>query len=316
MDRQLLGLAADLHRRHRPFVLATVVWSRSPTSGKPGGSAIIEADGSIHGWIGGACAEPAVLREARRVLNDGEARLMYLGPPDELDGHQRPGVVTVPIACASEGSLEVFMEPVLPQPHVIVVGNSPAVSTLANLILALEWRVTVVGSGGGLSEAAHQVPLESWANLGVDEFTPVVVATQGHYDEPALEAALKSDAPYIGLVASARRADAVVGYLRDRGFQQDAIDRIETPAGLDLGAIEHREIAVAILARLVELRAAGAIGGASQASRPLAEAIDPVCGMTVDVASAKFSTEHDGDTIFFCCPACQNQFEKEPAAFI
>ena len=208
------------------------------------------------------------------------------------------------------------MEPVLPQPHVVVVGTSPAVSTLASLILALEWRVTVVGDAANPSDAIEYRVLEQWDEIGVDEFTPVIVATQGHYDEPALEAALRSEAPYIGLVASARRAQAIVGYLKDRGFTQGAIDRIETPAGLDLGAIEHREIAVAILARLVELRAQGAIEGASQASGPPAEAIDPVCGMTVDIATAKFSTEHDGEMIYFCCPACKNQFDNEPAAFI
>ena len=148
MNRAILELATDLHRRHRPFVMATVVWARGPSSGKQGSTAIIEADHTIHGWIGGACAEPAVLREARRVLNDGEARLMYLGPADQLDGSARDGVVTVPISCSSEGALEVFMEPVLPRPHVVVVGRSPSVRALARLLAAMDWRASVVDDGG------------------------------------------------------------------------------------------------------------------------------------------------------------------------
>ncbi len=317
MDRQILTLAAELHKRHRPFVMATVVWARAPSSGKPGGTAIIEADGTIHGWIGGACAEPAVLREARRVLNDGVAKLMYLGPAEELDGHQRAGVVTVPIACASEGSMEVFMEPVLPAPHLVIFGKSPAVHTLAGLTTSLGWTVTVVDDEAGhdYPSASTIVTLEQWDDVVVDENTPIVVATQGHYDEPALELALRSPAPYIGLVSSATRAATVLGYLRERGFDEAARDRIEAPAGVDLGTIEHREIAVAVLARLVQLRAAGGFDPDAVVAPEVATAVDPVCNMEVDIATAKFHTEHAGRMIYFCCPACKKTFEDEPAAY-
>ena len=191
MNRELLELATELHRRHRPYVVATVVWARGPSSGKQGGTALIEADGTLHGWIGGACAEPAVVRQARRVIKDGEPLLLYLGPADELDGAGRDGVVTVPISCSSEGALEVFMEPVLPQPHVVVVGTSPAVGLLAKLLEAMDWRSTVVDDAS----------LDDIAKLGIDEATAIVIATQGHFDEPALEAALATPAGYIGLVA-------------------------------------------------------------------------------------------------------------------
>lgn len=318
MNREILEIAADLHRRHRPFVMVTVVWARGPSSGKQGGTALIEADGRIHGWIGGACAEPTVLREARKVMNEGASRLLYLGPAEELDGHTRPGVVTVPIACASEGALEVYMEAVLPQPHVVVVGRSPAVRTLARLATALDWRVTVVDDGGVLGPIAdvdvHE-SLEAIAGLGIDDTTAVVVATQGHYDEPALEAVLATPAPYIGLVSSARRSESVLAYLADSGFPADDLRRIHTPAGLDLGRIEHREIAVAILAQLVAIRAAGGIAGASAAAVDAtpATATDPVCGMTVDTADARFISEISGETHYFCCPACQKTFETANA---
>jgi xanthine dehydrogenase accessory factor len=319
VNRELLELAASLHRAHKPFVVATVVWSRAPSSGKEGGAAIIESDGAVHGWIGGACAEPAVLREARRVLKDGEARLMYLGPAEELDGSAREGVVTVPIACASEGALEVFMEPMLPQPHVVVVGRSPGVQTLVRLLEGLEWRATVVDDGGDAFDwqgVEAFTSLSHFGHIDIDDATAVVVATQGHYDEPALEAALATPAAYIGLVASKRRSEAVLGYLRDSGHDEAAIARIDTPAGIDLGHIEHREIAVAVLAELVRRRAEGAIGGGASAGTPREAprtAIDPICGMTVEIEGARFTAERDHETFYFCCPACKKMFEDEPA---
>jgi xanthine dehydrogenase accessory factor len=306
VNRSLLELAADLHRRHRPYVVATVVWSRGPSSGKQGGTALIEPDGTMHGWIGGACAQPVVVQEARRVLKDGTPLLMYLGPAEELDGHGRDGVVSVPIACSSEGAMEVFMEPVLPQPHVVVVGRSPAVGLLERLLAAMDWRPTVVDSVEGIGAA------------DIDETTAVVVATQGHYDEPALEAALGTPAGYIGLVASEKRGESVVGYLRDRGVEAEALRRIHTPAGVDLGPIQHSEIAVAVLAELVAIRASGGLSGAAGIAIETAAdtAVDPVCGMTVTIADARFVSDHDGETYYFCAPGCQRSFEADPARFI
>lgn len=315
----ILQVAADLHKRHRPFVLATVVWTRGPSSGKTGAKAIIEMDGTIRGWIGGACAEPTVLREARRVLNDGESRLMYLGPADELDGVSRSGVVAVPISCSSEGALEVFMEPVLPQPHVVVVGSSPSVERLLRLLDAMEWRATLVNEGDPIDVPATVAvtdSVESFSEILIDEATSIVVATQGHYDEPALEAALATPAAYIGLVASARRAETVLGYLRDRGLDQAQVERVDAPAGIDLGRIEHREIAVAVMAKLVQLRAAGATGGVTETVTIPTTAIDPVCDMEVEMATAKFTTELNGDMFYFCCPACKSLFEKTPVDYL
>jgi xanthine dehydrogenase accessory factor len=320
VNRELLERAAELHRRHQPYVIATVVWARGPSSGKQGAGALIEADGTMHGWIGGACAEPAVLRQARRVMKDGTARLMYLGPAAELDGHTREGVVTVPISCSSEGALEVFMEPVLPQPHVVLIGRSPAVLTLTGLLDAMDWRVTVVDDGGdgtGFSDGVRvETKLDAIDSLGVDNTTPIVVATQGHYDEPALLAALATSTPYIGLVASSTRAETVLGYLRDQGAAEADLRRIHTPAGVDLGPIEHREIGVAVLAELVAIKAAGGITGIPvNDTSPATAAIDPVCGMTVQIEGARFSTVVGDADFYFCCPGCLTSFEASPAEY-
>jgi len=302
MDRELLGLAADLSRRHQPFLTATVVWARGPSSGKRGSTAIIQPDGTVSGWIGGACAEPVVLREARDAMADGKPRLLFLGTEADIaSAGSRSDVITVPISCTSEGALEVFLEPMLPQPHLVVIGESPAVETLVTLAAALDWRVEVVGEDLALPE--------------IGASTAVVIATQGHYDEPAVEAALGTAAGYIGMIASRKRAETVLGYLTDRGVTDDQLERIVAPAGIDLGHIAHREIGVSIVAELVERRAAGELRGwPSPADKPHL-AIDPVCGMEVEVASARWISEHQGETYYFCAPGCKTAFDKTPAEY-
>jgi len=314
----VLALAADTRRRGDAFVLATVVWRRGPSSGKQGYKALVFPDGAVVGWLGGACAEPTVVREAKQALQDGRPRLMFLGPADELDGRFREGVVLVPMACESEGALEVYLEPVLPPPHVVVIGRSPAVGTLASLARVLGWRATIVDDEDGPAHHPEGIPVRTgldFTGLDVGPRAAVVVATQGHYDEQAVVAALATDAGYVGLVASRRRAEAVLGDLRDRGTAPEALQRVRAPAGLDLGEIEHHEIALAILAELVSRKAAGELRS-GVTPRPVEVAIDPVCGMEVDVATARHRTEHAGTDYLFCAAGCQRHFEADPAKFL
>ncbi len=318
MRPDVLELAARLSAEGTPFVLATVVWSRAPSSGKPASTALVTPDGALRGWLGGACAEPVVLREALRALEEGTPRLLFLGTPDELDANRREGVVTVPIACQSEGALEVYVEPVLPSPHLVVIGRSPAVDALAAMADALGWRSVVVDDGGDASLHADVRDVLTTLDLAaadVGERSFVVVATQGHYDEDALEHALRTPAAYVGLVASRRRAENVLGYLRDRGVREEDLARVRAPAGLDLGRLPNQEIAVAILAEIVQLRAGG-IGAGAAAPTQRHEEIDPVCGMTVEVATARFRAPHEGRTYYFCSARCLERFTADPAAFL
>ena len=320
MRPEVLALATDLSRRGEPFVLATVVWRRAPSSGQEGSTALITPDHRVRGWLGGACAEPTVIRESLKALEEGTPRLLFLGGEEELllAARGREGVVTVPIACESEGALEVYVEPVLPQPHLVVIGRSPAVSALASMAGALGWRAVVVDEGG-LAEDYPGADLVltslELSDADVTERSVIVVATQGHYDEAALEAALATPAAYVGLVASRKRADAVLGYLRDRGASDDQLARVHAPAGLDLGKIAHEEIAVAILAELVQERAGGNLAAASPADVPTHEEIDPVCGMTVDIASAVYRATFEDTTYYFCSAGCLTRFEEDPARF-
>jgi xanthine dehydrogenase accessory factor len=307
-------LARARVKRNQPYVIATVVWRRAPSSGKPGSKALIDADGKVSGWLGGACAEPAVVREARSALADGKPRLMSLGPGDELGAETRRDVVRVPVSCQSEGALEIFLEPVLPAPELVAIGRSPAVDALVAMARELGWRTVIVDDGGSAADhpAADRVLTElDLAAVPVGERSLVVVATQGHYDEPALEQALSLGPAYVGLVASHTRAESVLASLRDRGVDAESLGRVRAPAGLDLGRIDHEEIAVAILAELVALRAARPSAGAREAMPADDDLVDPVCGMEVGVESHHRVT-HRGLEYRFCSAGCAASFEADP----
>jgi xanthine dehydrogenase accessory factor len=304
----VLEQIGELARGGQTFALATVVWRQGPSSSKQGSRAIITADGEVRGWIGGACAEPTVIREAKQVMADGEARLLLLGTPDQFGAAVPEGMTVVPISCQSEGALEVYIEPVFPVPRLVIVGNSPMAHTLAQLGKALDWSVDLIG--GPEFTAAH-----------ADERSMVVVATQGHDDEDMVKRAVEARPAYLGLVASRRRGEALLGYLAEQGVPKDQLDRIHVPAGLDLGETTHEEVAVAILAELVQLRASGALAGVPASRKELkqlrvAEATDPVCGMTVTADASGRPLDYDGVTYYFCCAGCRRTFEENPDPYV
>ncbi len=293
--------SVELARRGEDFALATVVWRQSPSSGQHGSRAIVTASGELHGWIGGACAEPVLIREALRAMADRTPRLILLGTPENF-GAVPEGMIVIPISCQSDGALQIYIEPVQTAPHLVIVGRSPMAHTLSKLAADLDWRVDLIDG-------------PDFSSADVDAHAVVVVATQGHGDEEAIEQAIASAPAYLGLVASRRRGEAVLGYLADRGIPRSVLDQVRVPVGLDLGHTTHREVAVAVLAELVQLRAAGAffLDQAPAVAAPL-PAIDPVCGMTVTADRTSRPFEFSGVTYYFCCPGCRDTFEKDPAA--
>jgi xanthine dehydrogenase accessory factor len=308
----VLEQAGELTRRGQAFALATVVWRQGPSSGRQGSRAIITAEGELNGWIGGACAEPVVIREAQQVIATGEARLLLLGTPEQFGAAIPEGMTVVPIACQSEGALEVYIEPVLPAPHLVVVGRSPMAHALVDLARVLGWRAALVDGPDFTAGDAS-------------ERSMIVVATQGHFDEEAVEQAAAARPAYLGLVGSERRGKALLGYLAERGVPAGQLDRVRVPAGLDLGPTTHQEIAVAILAELVQLRASGALapgpaaadrGAARPAADRYGQSTDPVCGMAVAAEASGRPLEHDGVTYYFCSSGCRRAFEHNPAAYV
>ena len=316
----VLAEMGELTRRGQAFALATVVWRQPPSSSQPGARAIITADGELHGWIGGACAEPVVIREAQRVIAEGTARLLLLGTPDQFGGGVPDGMTVIPISCQSEGALEIYIEPVVPAPHLVIIGASPMARTLASLAGALGWRTDLVDGPDFTPDRA-------------DERSMIVVATQGHDDEDVLIRAVAARPAYLGLVGSRRRGATVLGYLADRGVPQDQLDRVRVPAGLDLGHTTHQEIAVAILAELVQLRASGALASGAPAGtrgrEPGTESVrqagpeearpalvtDPVCGMAVS-ADSSLPLRYEGTDYYFCCAGCRQAFQQDPDAYL
>ena len=294
----VLQHAVELEQRGEEFVLATVVWREGPSSGQQGSRAIVTRDGEVIGWIGGACAEPVLIREAHQALDEGQSRLLALGTSDQF-GEVPQGVTAIAISCQSEGALQIFIEPVIPAVRLLVVGRSPMAHTLCRLAQALDWNAELVDGLDISAETFEHNPI-------------VIVATQGHGDEEVLEHALRAAPTYIGVVGSVRRGEALRGYLAGHGFAADALESIRVPVGLDLGATSHREVAVAVLAELVQLRAAGKLRGTHTAQKaPTTEAIDPICGMTVTADSKSHPLVVGDDTYYFCAVGCRVQFERQ-----
>jgi xanthine dehydrogenase accessory factor len=315
--------ASELRGAGVPFATAVVVRAERPTSGKPGDRAIVTLDGTMHGWIGGSCAQPTVVQEAVRAIADGTPRLIRLSP----EPGTRPvpeGIEEVPMTCFSGGTLDIFIEPHAPEPHLLVVGSLPVAQALAHLGKAMSYRVTAVDPGDGDAMSHADTVLRDPAEIAsvATPMTFAVVATHGDFDEPALKAILGTAVPYVGLVASRARGAAVLEHLIRDGVAQEVVDRVRFPAGLDIHAQRGDEIAVSILAEIVQTRRTmGEVsweGEESEASGPVEPetAIDPVCHMTVKVEGALHTHEHAGTVYYFCCGGCRSRFAEDPDPYL
>ena len=322
MFDQILKTMAELRAGGEPFVTATVVRALPPTSGKPGDKAIIHANGKLSGWIGGGCAQPVVVKEALKALADGRPRLVRISPSDN---DPEMGIVDYTMTCHSGGALDIYLEPVLPKPSIMILGRSPVARILAHLGSTIGYAVSVVASDPSRDEfASAEIVASDDFNLMSVRITPqtfVVVSTQGEGDEEALEQALKSNAAYVAFVASKTKAAKVLESLTGRGLSPEQSRRLRAPAGLDIGATSPEEIAVSILAEIVQMRANAAKAAAQPKANPVLNVInndakDPVCGMTVDKSKARYKAEFEGKTLYFCCAGCKQSFERAPQRYV
>lgn len=293
IKQELMRRADALAAERTPFVLATVVRAGRPTSVHPGDTAIVLGDGSIEGFVGGTCAESSVRLQALRALETGEALLLRIVPEGD-ETADAEGAMVVRNPCLSGGALEIFLEPRLPAPRIAVVGETPIAFALAAIGERLGYDVVL--SAGAPEDTAGDVAL--------------VVASHGRDEEDALAAALSSGLAYVGLVASRRRGAAVSEELRSRGVPEDVLSRLRTPAGLDIGAATAEEIALSILAEIVQARRERVM----PPSAPR-EATDPVCGMTVAVSAGTPRTVHEGREVYFCGEGCRSAFEERPERY-
>jgi xanthine dehydrogenase accessory factor len=328
--------AAELEAAGRSFAVATVVAVRRPTSARPGASGIVHPDGTIEGWVGGSCAQPVVVREAMRAIADGQPRLLRLSNDGPGEGRRADGVIELVMTCHSGGTLEIYVEPHLPAPLLWVIGTTPIAGALVSLGAAMGWKVTVVDpiADADAFPAADRVHASAdIRSLDPDASPYVVVASQGIWDEEAVGLSLTRNVSYVGLVASPTRANVVREWLREETTVGDErIAALRAPAGIDLGAETAEEIALSILAELIQVRRGRADFVASPGPATMAGTIpepvdlapvvddivllDPVCGMTVERAHARHLAEHDGVVYAFCSIGCRTRFIREPAAYL
>jgi xanthine dehydrogenase accessory factor len=309
------------------FALATVVARRPPVSAHLGDRAIVFADGRMEGFIGGACSREIIRQQALAALKARTGRLVSIRPDAPDAAASTPEHVIAPMSCASEGAVDVFVEPFVRARRIVVVGATPVAGALTRVARSMEYDVVRAVD----ADEQHDIEPEA-ASLGVSiiglgvleavlrEAGPddaVIVASQGHYDEEALQTILQCDAPYVALVASRKRADTVRGLLRESGVA--GLERIRNPAGLDLGARTPTEVALSILAEIVQLHPSGrpseADASEQTAAAAMGTAVDPVCGMDVDVATARHTADVDGTRYYFCCAGCRARFMHDPQQF-
>jgi len=310
----LLKLAADFAEREERFAIVTVVRREPPSSAHVGDVALVTERGEYHGWTGGGCTRSSVLLEAMRAIADGKPRLLSLSP--EPEGGRRPGVVFLPMTCESGGTVEIYVEPVLPAARLILFGSAPAARVLARIAHAIGYRVDVVDPDADQSAFPDATLQRSVAPENIPQGAHVLVATMGDRDIEAVEAALARSPAYVGVIASAKRFALLRDALLAKGVSREALERIAAPAGLDIGARTPEEIAVSIMAQIVERRRKASLEEGAPAREAPREAIDPVCGMSVAVAGAKHSAEVLGVTYTFCCAGCRTKFLAEPARFL
>jgi xanthine dehydrogenase accessory factor len=334
ISEQLARIGVELAARGEPFVTATVVRVQHPTSVNPGAAAVVHADGRLDGFIGGVCAQHSVRLYSLKAIESGEPILLRIMPdPEQDDPDAAPidagqeiaredGSVTVRNPCLSGGAVEVFLEPTLPAPRLLVIGDSPIVAAIINLGPELGLDVAL--------PAGRRDPL-----VPASGDLAMIVAAHGRDELESLRAGLEAGLPYVGLVASAKRGRAVLTELRDGGVPQELLDRVDTPAGIDIGAQTPGEIALSILARVVQARRAAQPAGhvhapaapsplkviaadgpeaAPPATSSVKSAIDPICGMEIVVLPDTPSVERDGETYYFCCDGCQRTFVAQQAA--
>jgi xanthine dehydrogenase accessory factor len=323
---------AALRRRGEPFAVATVVARRAPVSAHLGDRAIVFADGRMEGFVGGACSREIIRAQALDTLRSNCARLVSIRPGPSEPVAPTTEHVVVPMTCVSEGGVDVYVEPFVPPRRLLVVGATPIAEALARLARGMEYDVVRVVDTHEQRDIEQQA-----ATLGVRVITlgaleselregdgsrraqTAVVASQGHYDEQALESILTCNVKYVGLVASRKRGAMIRTLLESSGVP--GIAAMRNPAGLDLGATTPSEVALSILAEIVQAHPSGAhkegvaTTGAAGPATARATAVDPVCGMEVAIVTARHTVNVDGSVYYFCCASCRAQFVADPSQY-
>jgi|SRR5262245_6222631 len=324
MRADLLRRAVEFSRAGHAFAIATVVRREPASSAQVGNTALVDESGAFHGWLGGSCIQPTVIREAVAAIEDAAPRLISLSPNPDAD--RRPGLTAFPMTCHSGGSVEIFIEPVVPAPRLLVFGVSPAAQALARLGFVMGYAIDAIDPEADrtIFPDADLVSADlRGSELGNRPASQrqrlfAVVATLGQHDEDAIMQALAVEPAYLGVVASRKRFGEIASTLKARGVTAAALGRVTNPAGIDIGARAPEEIALSILAEIVRVRhaAAPAAHAAATPAQAAPEVRDPVCGMTVSPGVSTPQAEHGGRTFYFCCGGCRERFLAAPERYV
>jgi xanthine dehydrogenase accessory factor len=321
MFDEFLRKASELRAADCPFAVAIVIKYQPPVSGKPGDKAIIQPNGKVWGWIGGGCVQPSVIREALQAMKEGSPRIVHIAPSTESG--PETGSVNYAMSCHGGGALDIYIEPVLPKSRILIFGRSPAAQSLSKLGKAVGYGIGVVSHGATreLFPDADFIAKEiTSGQIHSGSETFIVVATQGEHDEEALEHALRTDARYVSFIASHAKAQKVMGFLAEKGASPQMLGRIKAPAGLSIGTSSPQEIAVSIIAEIIQAQKSCPPENSQQEESDPEEVsqsdIDPVCGMAVDANESTYESEYEGKSIYFCCAGCKQTFDREPEKFL
>ncbi len=324
----MLERIVQLRQEGMRFAIATVVARKAPVSSQLGDRAIVLETGQLEGFIGGACSREIIRKQALEVLALERPRLVRISPdPVQVDQSKNHDEICVPMTCASEGAVDVYVEPQIEKKRMLIVGASPIALALAKQGKMQNYDVTLFaekeeedaikfGLGDLKVDFLELKNLKDWLakqSASQKGALEAVVGSMGHYDEETLAPLIKANPRYLGLVSSQKRGQKILDLLKDIGLAETDLARVRNPAGLDLGAKTPNEVAVSILAEMIQLR--------RQAARVAAEVLEaeahcPVCQMSVSMASARHSTEYKEQTYYFCCPNCKHQFIKDPEKYL
>lgn len=321
MHNDFVDTLIKLRDDQEPFATASIVRRKIPSSGKPGDKAIITSDGKIHGWIGGGCTRGIILKEALLAIKERKPRYVTISPVRRESSF--PNTKIYSMSCQSGGEVEAYIEPVLPKPHLVIFGNSHIGMALSKLAKAMDYRVEVVQSKVDKVVYPTADRLHAIAEFEVNEkhkhsFT--IVCTQGEGDMESLQKAIQMDGQYLAFVSSRKKAQAIYTDLRSTGVTFDQLQKIKTPAGLDLGAKLPEEVAISILAEIIKqfrLETKEATEVKQLLTIPNDDYyMNPVCNIPIQKSTAKHVLEHAGEKVYFCCDGCKVSFEKNPSMYI
>jgi xanthine dehydrogenase accessory factor len=315
---------AEYKTKNLAYATAVVVHRQAPSSGKAGDKAVINSLGQVFGWVGGGCTKGIIVKEATEAIFEGSPRLVKISP--ESNSKSSDGIKEYKMTCHSGGTVEVFIEPVLPKTHLVVLGNSAIARSLVKLGKAMNYRVSIVATGiksANFQEADEVINTFDLSSVKYNKQTFVVVATQGEQDEVALIEATKKERNYLAFVASKKKRASVYEYLKLEGVSDSILSKIKSPAGLDINAKTPEEVALSILAEIVQVYRQN--NDESEKNLPKNQEkeaisdeyyINPVCGIPVEKITAKYIIEYKNQNVYFCCDGCKVKFEAEPERYL